>query len=307
MFFAFRYAGGLQQYWVILVAYPICKATERLPAWSLLNPGPFSPKEHVIVMTMAIAGSLAGTLGLSGGMLALVLDFDTRHDDTQILAWALVAGFFGIFFGTLLYESLVLPEQYEWPFSRANAAFIAAFYKTVDAADGSEGVSASLRIFGLFFSVVFVWFALPNYLVPTLLTLPVLCWAPHGWQPVLPFGRGGAKDVLSVLSSGVSGSGVPGLGGWASCWSFGPSIIPLEMTVWIVVGSMITSWLFVPAAFFGGLAAWPSSFRQFDSNGSYYNSSEYHYQATGDPVHLSGVGMTMYIGGHGHAYTWAAP
>ena len=67
MFFAFRYAGGLAQYWVILVAYPLCKATELLPRGSLLNPGPFSPKEHVIVMTMAIAGSLAGTLARGWG------------------------------------------------------------------------------------------------------------------------------------------------------------------------------------------------------------------------------------------------
>ena len=84
MFFAFRYAGGLQQYWVIIVAYPVCKATELLPRGSALNPGPFSPKEHCLVMTMAIAGSLAGTLGLSGGMLALNLYFDTRLSAAQI-------------------------------------------------------------------------------------------------------------------------------------------------------------------------------------------------------------------------------
>ena len=49
MFFAFRYAGGLAQYWVILVAYPICKATEKLPRGRrglYLNCGPFSPKEY---------------------------------------------------------------------------------------------------------------------------------------------------------------------------------------------------------------------------------------------------------------------
>ena len=36
-----------------------------------------------------------------------------------------------IFFGTFFFESLVLPDRYQWPFSRANAAFIAAFYKEV--------------------------------------------------------------------------------------------------------------------------------------------------------------------------------
>jgi uncharacterized oligopeptide transporter (OPT) family protein len=316
MFFAFRYAGGLAQYWVILVAYPICKVTELLPRGSLLNPGPFSPKEHTLVMTMAIAGSLAGTLGLSGGMLALTLDYNTRLDSVQIYAWALMAGFFGIFFGTFFFESLVLPDKYQWPFSRANAAFIAAFYREVDAATNADaqliaafapgasdrgsrfsGVGASLRVFGAFFIVTFCWFAMPNYLVPTLLTMPVLCWIhPPVWRGVLPFGRGGSSDVFSVLSSGVAGSGVPGIGGWASSFAFGPSLIPLETTIWIVVGSMLTSWLFVPAVFFGGVAAWPSSFREFTSNGSYYNVSEGHYGHTNEQPYLSGVGMTMYAG-----------
>ena len=310
MFFAFRYAGGLAQYWVILVAYPICKFTETLPRGRrglYLNPGKFSPKEHVIVMTMAIAGSLAGTLGLSGGMLALSLDFGTRLSAWQVFTWALMAGFFGIFFGTLFYESLVLPNAYPWPFSRANAAFIAAFYKEVDRSEsgthgttsggGGGGVGASLRVFFAFFIITFCWFPVPNYLAPTMLTFPVLCWlSPPEWRPVQPFGRGGLADLYSVMSSGVAGAGFPGLGGWASSWAFGPSIIPLETTVWIVVGSMLTSWLFVPAAFFGGLAAWPTSFREFTANGTYYNASEGHFSDTNEPPHLSGVGMTMYAG-----------
>jgi len=52
MFFAFRYAGGLQQYWVILVSYPVAKATEKLPR-GLLNPGLFrisvSTPTHTVV------------------------------------------------------------------------------------------------------------------------------------------------------------------------------------------------------------------------------------------------------------------
>ena len=144
---------------VILVSYPICKATERLPAGSLLNPGRFSPKEHVLVMTTAIAGSLAGTLGLSGGMLALSLDFGTRLTISQIFIWALVAGFFGIFFGTCFFRSLVLPDELTWPFARANAAFIAAFYKNIHEA-GDEGTSDTLKVFGAFCGVVFVWFAI---------------------------------------------------------------------------------------------------------------------------------------------------
>ena len=296
MFFAFRYAGGLAQYWVILVAYPVCKATERLPRGWILNPAPFSPKEHVIVMTMAIAGSLAGTLGLSGSMLALAIEFDTRLEPSVVYLWASVAGFFGIFFGTLLFETLVLPDEYQWPFSRANAAFIAAFYKSVDEDAAGGGVGDALRVFGLFFLVVFCWFAVPNYLMPTLLTVPFLCWTHTDWRPVQPFGRGGSQDLFSVLSSGVAGSGIPGLGGWASSFAFGPSIIPFETTLWIAVGSILVYWLFVPAAFFGGIAAWPASFREFDSEGRIYNATERHFADSAERPYLSGTGMSMYLG-----------
>ena len=98
------------------------------------------------MMTMAIAGSLAGTLGLSGGMLSLVLFFDTTLTNGQIFAWAFVAGFFGLFFGACMWETLVVPDKYEWPFSKANASFIGAFYRSV-AEEGGSG--ALLRCFRL--------------------------------------------------------------------------------------------------------------------------------------------------------------
>ena len=139
-------------------------------------------------------------------------------------------------------------------------------------------------------------FAIPNYLAPPLLTMSVLCWGGVDWRPVQPFGRGGLADMLSVLSSGVAGAGVPGIGGWASVWSFGPTIVNLETSVHIVIGAVLTYWVFVPCAFFGGLAAWPSSFREFNREGHYYNSSEGHYGESGESVHLSAMGQTMYIG-----------
>ena len=44
MFFQFRYAGGLYQYWVILLSYPLGKLTELFPRGRILNPGPFLAK-----------------------------------------------------------------------------------------------------------------------------------------------------------------------------------------------------------------------------------------------------------------------
>jgi len=79
-------------------------------------------------------------------------------------------------------------------------------------------------------------------------------------------------------------------------WSYGPSVIPFATTVWIVVGIILIYWVFVPAAFFSGLAAWPGSFDEYNINGSHYSKEEGHYNSTGEPVYLSGVGMSMYVG-----------
>ena len=135
-------------------------------------------------------------------------------------------------------------------------------------------VCVCIQIFFAFFLVAFFWFPIPNYFVPALFTMSMVCWGPHAWNPVLPFGRGGTKDLASVLGSGEAGAGMPGLGGWVSVWSYGPSVIPFQTTVWIVVGIVLIYWIFVPVAFFSGLAAWPGSFREFNSNGSFYNQSE---------------------------------
>ena len=61
---------------------------------------------------------------------------------------------------------------------------------------------------------------------------------------------------------------------------YGPSVIPLPHTVWIVVGCVLVYWIFVPAAFFTGLAAWPGSFREFNEHGGFYNNTEGHYNRT---------------------------
>lgn len=70
-----------------------------------------------------------------------------------------------------------------------------------------------LKVFLAFFFVAFFWFPIPNYFIPALFTISMLCWAPHNWSPVQPFGRGGLADAASVLGSGEAGAGIPGLGG----------------------------------------------------------------------------------------------
>jgi len=71
-------------------------------------------------------------------------------------------------------------------------------------------------------SPLVIRFFIPNYFIPLLFTMSMLCWGGHTWNPVQPFGQGGAKDALSVFGSGEAGAGMPGLGGWLSVWAYGP-------------------------------------------------------------------------------------
>lgn len=271
------------------------------------------------MMTIGIAGSVAGNLGLSGGMLALELYFDVHFQAWQIFIWTFVAGFFGLFFGNFFFKSLVLSDKYEWPFSKVNAAYISAFhdYKSVEQPERSSSVNSvdcnsttrsavrkqygKLRIFALFFVVSFVWFVIPNYFFPALFSMSVLCWgaaaAGNGkYTGALPFGKGGGDHLFDVLGSGEAGAGIPGLGGWATVWYFGPSIIQLPHTVWIVVGVVLMNWILIPASFYMHMTAWPSSFSLFNKDGGYYNTTEGHYKATKEPVFISGFGLAMYAG-----------
>ena len=53
----YKWCHSLGRYWVIILAYPLGRLTECLP-YSCFNPGPFSAKEHCLVMTIAIAAAL---------------------------------------------------------------------------------------------------------------------------------------------------------------------------------------------------------------------------------------------------------
>ncbi len=103
-----------------------------------------------------------------------------------------------------------------------------------------SGGTGDLRVFMCFFLVAFSWFPIPNYFVPALFTMSMLCWGPHGWAPVQPFGRGGLNDWASVLGSGEAGAGIPGLGACVC------SLLTLWWHVvvlwWVVCGGVWCCW-----------------------------------------------------------------
>ena len=104
MYFNFRYAGGLGQYWVIVVSYVVlkwCDGQAWLPAW--LNPPDraFGAKEHCCATLTGAAAAFSQSLGLSGGLAPLTLYYGHAFPLGKIFAWTFIAAFFGLFLGCL--------------------------------------------------------------------------------------------------------------------------------------------------------------------------------------------------------------
>ena len=110
MYFNFRYAGGLSQYWVIIVSFVVLRSMdkcprERLPCclrWLRPSDGrPFGAQEHCVVTLCGAAAAFSQSLGLSGGLAPLTLYYGRSFSLPALLLWTLIAACFGVFLGLL--------------------------------------------------------------------------------------------------------------------------------------------------------------------------------------------------------------
>lgn len=157
MYFNFRYAGGLGQYWVIIMSYMILQLADKLPMPRFLRHRPFNVKEHCLVTLVGTAAAFSQSLGLSGGLAPLTLYYNHNFNLFQLFVWTAVAASFGIFVGIAFGKLLVLNDRYPWPVARMNADTIASFH-TGD----PSGQHAAVRVFLIFFCIVFPWYLASN-------------------------------------------------------------------------------------------------------------------------------------------------
>ena len=311
MYFNFRYSGGLSQYWVIIVSYFFFKRfssikRERYPSclrW--LSPvGGFSPQEHAIVTLCGTAAAFCQSLGLSGGLAPLTLYYGHTFSFPLVLLWTLIAGFFGIFVGLTFGQQLVIESKYPWPVSQMNAETIASFHgrlatkessSTTEVLDGGDSAGegegegegegddqqqqlrfkeeeasrrTALRIFAICFIVILPWYVVANVWLKFLVTFPILCWT-------------SSTRISQVLGEGYTGVGLPGLSlGPSIILGWNASIIALDTTIWLVVGSVLNFWILSPALYYSGniaetgesdgLAVWPGGLNIYSQTGAPY-------------------------------------
>ena len=316
MYFNFRYSGGLSQYWVIIVSYAIFNRLsaikrEKYPVCLRWLSGHCTVQEHAIVTLCGTAAAFCQSLGLSGGLAPLTLYYDHDFSFKLVLLWTLIAGFFGIFVGLTFGQKLVIESKYPWPVSQMNAETIASFHgrlatknsnhnKEKDAqgdaengqddedsedgdSDGDSNSSAmnnprskeeeasrskAIKIFAICFVVVLPWYVIANVWLKFLVTFPILCWA-------------SSTRIAQVLGEGYTGVGLPGLSlGPSIILGWNASIIALDTTIWLVIGSILNFWILSPALYYSGdiaetgesngLAVWPGGLNIYTETGAPY-------------------------------------
>ncbi|KAJ1956537.1 hypothetical protein EC988_001293 [Linderina pennispora] len=271
---------------VQLVTFPIGKFMARIiPNKTVgfgrlrfsLNPGDFSVKEHVLLTIMA---NSAATTAMGIDIIVIMrtmfeLEFGWGGDFLLVVSSQIL----GYSFAGLLRRFLVTPSSMIWPVNLVNATLFNTLHgrkppSVQDAEnEGNEQEHASFwgrltrgKFFLLVFACSFVYYWLPGYIFPLLVSISWVCWI-------------NKKNVtVSQIGSGLHGLGIGSFAlDWNTVVSFLPT--PLSIPVWahlnMLVGFVLFIWVLVPAFY------WTGTFhakyfpiyntRLYDSNGSRYD------------------------------------
>lgn len=223
--------------------------------WSL-NPGPWSGKEHALVV-MAYWGSSYTAYGL-GPLSAMELFYNKRLSALWAITFLLTTQFTGYALVGLYRRILVRPPHMYYPGVLPTVSLFNAMHKNPHMA------ASSLRFFIFVALATFTYQWLPSFMAPVLSSLPLLCWA----------GRGSWKAF--VLGSGSLGFGFMDL---SLDWNYVAFLSPLFTPLWANVnrflGAAVAIWITYPVAYFSNILDSkrfpPMSSRTFDASGQLYN------------------------------------
>ncbi|KAI0245636.1 OPT oligopeptide transporter [Lactifluus subvellereus] len=256
----------------LLLTHPIGKVWARyLPKISLfgmyVNPGPFTIKEHVIVVIMA---STSGGSAYATDIIAVQRLFYHQHPNF-VYQWLLVMStqLIGLSFAGICKRILVAPPSMIWPGNLS----VSALFNTLHAQEttgtrGRGGISRE-RFFTYVFVGYFFYNFLPSYLFTALSTFSWVCWiAPNNVKVNQIFG------VTHGLGMGLITFD------WGVITAF-TSSSPLTIPWWAAANVGITVvffyWFLVPILYYSNV--WYSAYlplvssHSFDNTGSIYNVS----------------------------------
>ncbi|GAA5821301.1 hypothetical protein JCM10212_006415 [Sporobolomyces blumeae] len=236
-----------------------------------LNPGPFSIKEHTIIVMMANI-STAPSVGITVS-LAIEKLYGIRQRLGFDLLIVLTTQMIGFGVAGLCRRFLVWPAAMIWP---QNLVFCTLLNTLHAEDDDASGGTTRLRFFIYAFCGAFAWYWLPGFLFVALSAFSWVCWiAPDNV----------VVNQLFGVSSGL------GMGLFTFDWSQiayigSPLVVPWWAEVNVFVGFAIAFWIIAPIMYYTNV--WDSAYlpistsQVFDRFGAPYNTS-----AVVDPATLA--------------------
>ncbi|ORY68575.1 OPT oligopeptide transporter protein-domain-containing protein [Pseudomassariella vexata] len=242
---------------------------KTLPGWHVcvpgtkwgfsLNPGPFSVKEHVLVVLTAASGATYN-LGYTPISMAELYFNETVHPALAIFfMWGIV--WTGYSFAAIARQFLIYDPQYPWFQALCQTALFETQKKQRDSP--SPQSRKQTKVFWLVLIAVILWQFLPEYVFPMLGSMALLCWvAPN-------------NPTANFIGAGFGGMGLLNL---SFDWSTISTNYSIFLTPWwtqvvTFVAFVCNCWLLLPLAKWGGLGAWHHklmSNRFFLGNGTSY-------------------------------------
>jgi len=223
-----------------------------LPAWRVrvpftnwgfsLNPGPFSVKEHVLVVICAASGA---TYNLAYGTISIAELFfgDVLHPIIAIVfMWAVT--WIGYSYAAIARSFLVYDPQYPWFQALCQTALFETQKKQRE--NPSPSSRRQMMVFFIVLIGVFTWQFLPAFVFPMLSSLALLCWVAPG------------NATANFMGSGLGGMGFLNLSlDWSNIGHLG-AMGSLFLTPWwtqviVFVAFVFNCWILIPASKWGGM------------------------------------------------------
>ncbi|KAI9342268.1 OPT oligopeptide transporter protein-domain-containing protein [Obelidium mucronatum] len=189
----------------LILTYPLGLILAAILPSGILNPGPFSMKEHVLIYIIASCGYQP--YGIENVVSQMMPDLMGNTDITflQSLGFVIVTQFLGYGLSGLTRRFLVRPTAMWWPSTLSTIALFTSFHKTdLTEFEGVQKYSMTrYRFFWVAFIGMFVYMWIPEYFAPVLQTISLGC---------LLAGRGSGKSGVLSKFNVIAGSAVKGMG-----------------------------------------------------------------------------------------------
>ncbi|KAI8609994.1 OPT oligopeptide transporter protein-domain-containing protein [Chytriomyces sp. MP71] len=283
----------------VLMAYPCGIFMANVLPAGILNPGKFNYKEHALiyVITSSMASTPYALYNIIGQKYQL---YQSDLSLVWCMAFAIVTQAFGYGFAGLTRRYLVRPAAMLWPANLATIAMLNSLHSNEDSSNGRYPMSR-FKFFWLVTSAIFFYTWLPQFVMPMLGAVSVICF----------FTRNKANNVTSLVFGSTQTFGGMGLLSFSFDWTMFNSIFfPITTPLWAIwnqfVGSWIFMWIIVPICFFTdafgmdsklgtnvGVATGPSPYGfdlnspdLYNLNGTYLDKKKFVKKDPSDPKNL---------------------